>query len=96
MDCELCRQTQHRRCMTTFSTKYLAGDSLKAKCGARIRLEVIDRRTGETIPGDMLRDTQVEVWPLPWSLFRNAVPLCRRMQQLRCPGCRDHRRLQPA
>ena len=61
MDCELCAQTQHRRCMSTFAAKYLAGDSLKAKCGARIRLEVIDRRTGDTIPGDMLRDTQVEV-----------------------------------
>ena len=61
MDCELCRQTPHRRCTSTFANKYLSGDQLKAKCGARIRVEVIDRRTGEPIPSHVLRDLQVEV-----------------------------------
>lgn len=60
MDCKLCRQTPHRRCTSTFAGKYLAGDVLRAKCGARIRLEVIDRRTGELVSGDLLRDTQLE------------------------------------
>ena len=61
LDCELCKQTPHRRCTSTFAPKYLSGDALKAKCGARIRLEVIDRRTGDTVPAHVLRDTQIEV-----------------------------------
>jgi len=65
MDCELCKQTPHRRCISTFAAKYLSGDTLKAKCGAKIRLEVIDRRTGDPVPAHVLRDTQVEVGNLP-------------------------------
>ncbi len=61
LDCNLCKQTPHRRCTSTFAGKYLSGDVLKAKCGARIRLEVIDRRTGDSVPAHVLRDTQVEV-----------------------------------
>ena len=65
LDCNLCKQTPHRRCTSTFAGKYLSGDMLKAKCGARIRLEVIDRRTGDSVPAHVLRDTQVEVRQLP-------------------------------
>ncbi|BDA50510.1 hypothetical protein COCOBI_16-1860 [Coccomyxa sp. Obi] len=69
LDCELCKQTPHRRCTSTFAPKYLSGDALKAKCGARIRLEVIDRRTGDTVPAHVLRDTQIEICILDGRLF---------------------------
>ncbi|CAK0787075.1 hypothetical protein CVIRNUC_010291 [Coccomyxa viridis] len=59
--CELCRQTPHRRCRTTFAGKYLSGDTLKAKCGAVIRMEVVDKRTGDPIPGHLVRDMRIEV-----------------------------------
>ncbi|CAL5229296.1 g12594 [Coccomyxa viridis] len=59
--CELCRQTPHRRCRTTFAGKYLSGDTLKAKCGAPIRMEVVDKRTGDPIPGHLVRDMRIEV-----------------------------------
>lgn len=35
--CLLCAQSQNRRCPRTFSPKYLAGDVLKAGCGATLR-----------------------------------------------------------
>ena len=35
--CLLCAQNQNRRCTRTFAGKYLAGDLLKAACGATIR-----------------------------------------------------------
>ena len=38
--CPLCTQCQHRRCNSEFNGKYLAGDVLKANCGADIRVEV--------------------------------------------------------
>lgn len=59
--CELCRQTPHRRCRSTFAGKYLSGDTLKAKCGAVIRMEVVDKRTGDPIPGHLVRDMRIEV-----------------------------------
>lgn len=35
--CALCAQSQARRCTRAFAPKYLAGDALKAACGAGIR-----------------------------------------------------------
>lgn len=59
--CDLCRQAPHRRCISNFAPKYLSGDNLKAKCGAPIRIEVIDQYTGETVPADKLNDLHLEV-----------------------------------
>ena len=59
--CEICRQTPHRRCRTSFARKYLSGDPVKAKCGAPIEIQVIDQVTGETVPGDQLTNLQIEV-----------------------------------
>lgn len=59
--CELCAQNPSRRCADNFSGKYLSGDALSARCGAPIRLEVIDRMTGEAINDDALANIQVEV-----------------------------------
>ncbi|KAK9841626.1 hypothetical protein WJX74_008974 [Apatococcus lobatus] len=59
--CDLCRQAPHRRCISNFAPKYLSGDNLKAKCGAPIRIEVIDQYTGETVPAEKLNDLHLEV-----------------------------------
>lgn len=59
--CELCTQNPSRRCADNFSGKYLSGDALGARCGAPIRLEVIDRMTGEAVNDDALANIQVEV-----------------------------------
>ena len=61
--CQLCAQNPHRRCEGNFANKYLAGDVLKAKCGASIRLEVIDRRTGDPLKAGDLEGIQLEVPP---------------------------------
>ena len=45
--CALCRQAQHRRCLSTLANKYLSGDLLTAKCGAPIMVDVISSRTGQ-------------------------------------------------
>ncbi|GMH34106.1 hypothetical protein BSKO_01940 [Bryopsis sp. KO-2023] len=53
--CSLCQHNPNRRCRVNFDRKYLVGDMLKAKCGAVIRVEVVDRATGQLfadeIPG---------------------------------------------
>lgn len=36
-----------------FSKKYLVGDKLLAKCGAAIRIEVLDRATGKLYDGEL-------------------------------------------
>lgn len=41
--CALCAQNPNRRCSANFSSKYLAGDVLKAKCGASIRVDIVTR-----------------------------------------------------
>jgi len=71
--CELCAQNPSRRCSDNFSGKYLSGDALLARCGAPIRLEVIDRVTGEAVHDDSLASIQLEVGRL-----RKAA---------RCPEC---------
>ncbi len=58
--CPLCAQCQYRRCVGHFDGKYLAGDMLKAKCGAEIRVEVRDRVTGDIVGNDSLSNVQLE------------------------------------
>ncbi|KAK9790768.1 hypothetical protein WJX73_001816 [Symbiochloris irregularis] len=61
-ECSLCAQNPHRRCEGNFSGKYLAGDVLKAKCGASIRVEVVDRATAESVTSaDALADIRLEM-----------------------------------
>eukprot|EP00878_Enallax_costatus_P008197 GHUV01008570.1.p1 GENE.GHUV01008570.1~~GHUV01008570.1.p1 ORF type:complete len:258 (+),score=48.54 GHUV01008570.1:251-1024(+) len=45
--CCLCQHNSQRRCSVNFNKKYLVGDKLLAKCGAAIRVEVLDRATGK-------------------------------------------------
>jgi len=67
--CELCAQNPSRRCADNFSGKYLSGDALSARCGAPIRLEVIDRMTGEAINDDALANIQVELCVLDGRMY---------------------------
>ena len=48
MACRICAENPNRRCRGNFADKYLAGDVLKATCGAPIRVEIINRTTGES------------------------------------------------
>jgi len=43
-----------------FDGKYLAGDMLKAKCGAEIRVEVRDRVTGDVVDDGTLSHVHLE------------------------------------
>lgn len=46
--------------MVNFDRKYLVNDVLKAKCGANIRVELIDRHTGQLVD-DEIPDLKLEV-----------------------------------
>ncbi|KDD73916.1 hypothetical protein H632_c1733p0, partial [Helicosporidium sp. ATCC 50920] len=43
--CVLCSHSQQRRCNRSFAAKYLSGDSLRATCGAPIRISLVDLET---------------------------------------------------
>lgn len=45
----MCSQNPNRQCNVNFNSKYLAGDILKAKCGASIFIEITDLHTGGVI-----------------------------------------------
>lgn len=59
--CKLCEQNPRRRCTGNFAEKYLAGDPLKAKCGAAIRVEVIDQDSNEAVLPETVGDISLEV-----------------------------------
>ena len=59
--CKLCEQNPRRRCTGNFAEKYLAGDPLKAKCGAAIRVEVIDQDSNEAVLPESVGDISLEV-----------------------------------
>ena len=59
--CRLCEQNPRRRCTGNFAEKYLAGDPLKAKCGAAIRVEVIDQDSNEAVLPESVGDISLEV-----------------------------------
>ena len=76
--CALCEHNPHRRCNVNFAPKYLVNDTLKAKCEAPIRVEVIDRSTGVPL-GEDVTDIHLEVWKLFvlfWSCLPLHVPIC--------------------
>lgn len=58
--CALCQHNPNRRCVVNFDRKYLVNDLLKAKCGALIRIELVDRTTGLPIDED-IPDLRLEV-----------------------------------
>lgn len=57
----MCHNTQHRRCVGNFAPKYLSGDPVKAKCGALISIEVMDRTTGQPVGQEAVEGLHVEV-----------------------------------
>lgn len=61
MACRICMENPNRRCRGNFADKYLAGDVLKATCGAPIRVEIINRTTGASPSRDEYEDVYLEV-----------------------------------
>eukprot|EP00775_Hariotina_reticulata_P002954 gene2954-3239_t len=58
--CVLCQHNSQRRCTMNFNKKYLVNDRMLARCGAQIRIEVVDRATGKMFDGE-LPDVYLEV-----------------------------------
>ncbi|CAL8462805.1 g2338 [Coccomyxa elongata] len=54
--CQMCSQNPNRQCDVNFNGKYLAGDILKAKCGASIFIEVTDYQTERVINDPEITD----------------------------------------
>lgn len=61
MACRICMENPNRRCRGNFADKYLAGDVLKATCGAPIRVEIINRTTGASPSREEYEDVYLEV-----------------------------------
>ncbi len=70
MACRICAENPNRRCRGNFADKYLAGDVLKATCGAPIRVEIINRLTGDSASKQEYADVLLEVLSLPLSYIR--------------------------
>jgi hypothetical protein len=51
--CALCQYNTERRCRLNFASKYLVNDRLTARCGATIRLELLERGSGQVYEGEM-------------------------------------------
>ncbi|WIA17439.1 hypothetical protein OEZ85_014287 [Tetradesmus obliquus] len=61
--CVLCQHNSQRRCSVNFAKKYLVNDTMVARCGAGIRVEVVDRASGKVYNGD-LPDVCLELFVL--------------------------------
>ncbi|WIA37589.1 hypothetical protein OEZ86_014494 [Tetradesmus obliquus] len=61
--CVLCQHNSQRRCSVNFVKKYLVNDTMVARCGAGIRVEVVDRASGKVYDGD-LPDVCLELFVL--------------------------------
>jgi hypothetical protein len=59
MECTLCQFNPVRLCERNFGKKYLVSDALKAKCGASIKVEMVDA-LGQRVEKD-LPSVQFEV-----------------------------------
>ncbi|KAG1669208.1 hypothetical protein FOA52_001459 [Chlamydomonas sp. UWO 241] len=68
--CALCQHNPCRRCVVNFDRKYLVSDLLKARCGASIRIELVDRNTGMPIEED-IPDLRLETYILDGNLYDN-------------------------
>eukprot|EP00882_Tetradesmus_deserticola_P025720 GHRQ01028278.1.p1 GENE.GHRQ01028278.1~~GHRQ01028278.1.p1 ORF type:complete len:312 (+),score=125.81 GHRQ01028278.1:211-1146(+) len=51
--CVLCQHNSQRRCAVNFCKKYLVNDRMVARCGAGIRVEVVDRANGKVFDGEL-------------------------------------------
>jgi hypothetical protein len=56
----LCQRNSQRRCAVNFCKKYLVNDRMVARCGAGIRVEVVDRANCKVYNGE-LPDVFLEV-----------------------------------
>ena len=70
MACRICAENPNRRCRGNFADKYLAGDVLKATCGAPIRVEIINRTTGDSASKQEYEDALLEVLLCAITLIR--------------------------
>ena len=61
--CPLCCQNPNKRCPDSvhFASKYLEKNPLKSRCGANIRIEVVNSGTGEPAHPHLLQDVVLEV-----------------------------------
>ncbi|KIY97035.1 hypothetical protein MNEG_10926 [Monoraphidium neglectum] len=66
--CVLCQHSTARRCGSAFDSKYLVGDTLAARCGAGVRVELVDPATGAGFEGD-LPEVSLEVVVLDGNAF---------------------------
>lgn len=57
--CPLCQYNPSRICKRNLKQKYLIDDHLRAKCGAGLRIEVVDE-TGQCV-NDAMPELQLEV-----------------------------------
>ncbi|KAK9806750.1 hypothetical protein WJX72_001396 [[Myrmecia] bisecta] len=86
-ECPLCAQNPLRRCEGNFAQKYLAGDILKAKCGAAIRVEVIDRNTMEPVSGEVLGKVYLEMCILDGKAYASLQDAGRENYEEDIEGC---------
>ncbi|GIL45703.1 hypothetical protein Vafri_2882 [Volvox africanus] len=68
--CALCTHNPSRRCMVNFDRKYLVNDVLKARCGAGIRVELIDPLTGQPVE-EKLPEITLQISVLDGNLYDN-------------------------
>eukprot|EP00198_Chlamydomonas_reinhardtii_P001203 XP_001690538.1 predicted protein [Chlamydomonas reinhardtii] len=66
--CALCTHNPSRRCTVNFDRKYLVNDVLKARCGAGIRVELIDPNTGQPVD-DKLPEITLQISVLDGNLY---------------------------
>lgn len=78
--CVMCQHNPHRRCSVNFDRKYLVNDQLKAKCNSVIRVELINRSTGQLVEED-LPDIRLEMCILDGNLYDNRFMDPNRAQQ---------------
>jgi hypothetical protein len=78
--CGLCQYNPSRICKRNLKNKYLIDDHLKAKCGAGLRVEVVDEN-GQCIT-EALPDVELEVggfWAGPQGGSRRSAGLGRQL-----------------
>ncbi|KAL0030645.1 hypothetical protein WJX77_000555 [Trebouxia sp. C0004] len=69
--CALCCQNPNKRCpdSVNFASKYLEKNPLKSKCGASIKIEVVNAATGELAHSQLLQGVQLELSMLDGKKF---------------------------
>lgn len=72
-ECQLCKHNPNRKCVGNFNGKYLAGDILKARCGASIWVEVVNTQSGAPATPEQLGDVYLEVSASPDGTLPSAL-----------------------